>query len=793
MKNVMKKIVFIFVLLSASAVGFFVWTNPSQANSVPHIIINEIQVAGVSSNDELIELFNPTNAAIDLEGYKLSKKTKTGSSESTLVSTTKFSGTIEAHGYFLIAHTSYKDEISADLSYSSSTYYISSDNTVFLYGKDGTLLDKVGFGAVDHSNSESSPALNPDTNQSIERTDFTDTNDNAADFSINTSPSPQNKSIIEDGGEESPGDGVFPEDTANINDTAPNTSTFCAATSSNIRLNEIFPYPESGNEFVEIINTGGSCVDISGWKIMDDAGHKKEFPENSTMGPGEYFFLEGNLYLNNDSDTIYLLGKDSSAKNDALDNIQYVNAQKNFSFSFDEQTWRWTSESTPESENIFDAPADNETISDINSGSVNISAAEKIYLNEILPHPKGDEKTGEFIEIVNQENEPVDLFGWTIRDGSKTGKYIFKEHVEIDFGEYLAIYRPESKLALNNSTESVTLFNPQGEITSNVSWDKTLEGSSYNYDDANWKWSKYLTPGKENKFDSPPVVKISKIKTAYKDLYTEFSVKAKDKETKKLKYTWDFGDGKQSYLAKTSHKYLDTGKYTVTLTVGDDSQTVEKSFVLAVKKYPRPNLEIIRIVPNPIGNDSDGEIVEIRNNSGKKIELQGWKIATGSGSKMNNHLINDGISLEPNETKMITREMCKFSLNNKTGKIQLVMPDGKVTDVVEYQKEKIADDEAYVRINNEWQWITPNSPTETGDSQETSTSEDTRDEGSDEQPDGEILGATDENVPYFTPTQSGYTSEDEFIFFKFFGLLEHKPREATFCPAIQPVNTLAYF
>ena len=122
------------------------------------------------SNDEFIELFNPTNAPIDLEGYKLSKKTKTGSSESTLVSAAKFSGTIQAHGYFLIAHPGYKDKISADLPYSGSTYYISNDNTVFLYDKDGTLLDKVGFGAA--SDFERSPASNPDANQSIEKDGF---------------------------------------------------------------------------------------------------------------------------------------------------------------------------------------------------------------------------------------------------------------------------------------------------------------------------------------------------------------------------------------------------------------------------------------------------------------------------------------------------------------------------------------------------------------------------------------------------------------------------------------------
>jgi len=570
-------------------------------------------------------------------------------------------------------------------------------------------------------------------------------------------------------------------ETVSADEDTTNSPEKCTASSEDIKLNEIFPYPESGNEFVEITNTGESCVDISGWKIMDEAGHKKEFTENSTMGPGEYFFLEGNLYLNNDSDTAYLLSRDGDTKNDALDSRHFEKAQKDFSYSFNGKEWQWTSAPTPNEENIITDTNSKEDAGDSNSGK-EFFPNEKIYLNEILPNPKGEEEKEEFIEILNGESGPVDLFGWTIRDGSKTGKYVFKEHTEIGPKEYLAIYRPQFKIALNNSEDSVSLYNPKGEFASSVSFDKSIENASYSFDGKGWRWSKYLTPGKENKFDSVPSVKITKPKHTYKDLYTDFSAKAKDKETKKLSYTWDFGDGKKSYLAKTSHKYLDTGKYTVTLTVGDDSQTVEKSFVLAVKNYPRLDLEIAKIVPNPVGNDSDGEIVEIRNNSGKKIELQGWKIASGSDDKIYNHPISSEISLEPNETKTITREICKFSLNNKAGKIQLVMPDGKVTDVVEYQKEKIADDEAYVKINDEWRWVAPNTPAETGGSEETIDSEDTQDEKSEEQPDGEILGASDENIPYFAPTQSGYTSEDAFIFLKLFGLLDYKPQEIKYCP-----------
>ena len=772
-------------LIATNALGFLALENPAKATSGPHIVINEIQLSGANSNDEFIELFNPADDPIDLEGYKLSKKTKTGSSESTLISTTKFLGTIQAHGYFLVAHPNYQDAIFADLPYSGSTYYISGDNTVFLYDKDGILLDKVGFGAVDYANSESKPAINPDANQSLCRTNFIDTDDNAADFSISNSPSPQNSSFAGSNNEELSDldDGESPadiEDVGDIEDAFSDASGSCVSESPNINLNEIFPYPASGEEFVEVINTGESCVDVSGWKIMDEAGHKKEFPENSILDPGEYIFLGGNLYLNNDSDTVYLLGKDGGSKNEALDSQNFEKAQKDFSYSFGKENWQWTLTTTPGEENAITPSDSDESASDTISGEGQ-SPAENIYLNEIFPNPKKD-SNGEYIEIASGESGPADLNGWMIGDASKSGKHVFKEHIEIKPGGYLAVYRPESKIALNNSNESVYLYNPEGKVVSSVSYEKSQKNSSYNFDGKGWRWSRYLTPGEKNKFDSAPTVKINKPKNTYKDIYTKFSAKAKDKETKKLKYVWDFGDGKKSYLAKASHRYQGTGKYTVMLSVCDVSQTVEKSFVLTVKNYPLPDLEIVKIIPNPAGNDSEGETIDAKNNSGGEVNLEDWKIATGSEDKMYNHSIGAGITLAPGEIKTITRAASKFSLNNKAGKVRLLSPDENIIDEVEYSKEKIAEEEAYVKIDGEWQWITPsdNSPKKEEPSKEDSNNAENEENNSND--DGEILGAMDENQTDFAPKLTLYTSEDKFIFFKFFGLLGYQPREKNYCP-----------
>lgn len=759
--------------------------NHAKADSPSHIIINEIQVAGKNSNTEFIELFNPTDIPIDLKEYKLTKKTKTVNSESILVSTAKFSGIIQAYGYFLIAHPDYQDQISADLAYSGSTYYLSNDNTVLLYDANNTLLDKVGFGAA--SDFETISAPNPGINQSIERINFIDTDNNAADFSINTFPSPQNKSITENNDKESLDGNESLENTEGDNNNNSDASDLCTAVSLDVKLNEIFPYPEKGDEFIEVTNIGEKCADISGWKIMDEAGHKKEFPKNSIIYPGEYLILEGNLYLNNDSDTVYLLGKNGDLKTDALDSRSFKKAQKNSSFIFDTENWLWTSTPTPGQKNVITAPDSDKTNSgnrNNNDATENISSSEGIYLNEIFPNPKKNLEE-EYIEIANGESGPIDLYGWQLKDISKNRGYKFKEHIIIEPGEYLAIYKSQSKISLNNSNESVYLYNPEGNIVSSASYEQSQKDASYNFNGESWCWSKYLTPGEKNKFDSKPSVKIKKIKHAYKNIYTKFFAKAKDKETKKLKYIWDFGDGKKSYLAKTSHKYLDIGKYTVTLSVSDDSQTIEKSFTLTVKNYPQPDLEIIKIVPNPVGNDSNSETIDLKNNSGKKINLDGWKIATGSVEKLYNHPISNGIILNPGETKVITREMSRFILNNKSGKVQLVSPDEKTADEVEYEKEKITEDEAYIKINGKWQWIKSEIKNEN-----TSNNETKKEENAEKDNSGKILGAADENisVPVRYPR---FFFEDAYTFFSQI-ISSQSPTESNCRSVNNPLLSFAY-
>lgn len=189
-------------LLLILLVGFVFLNRSKNASAAPanHIVISEIQVAGVTADDEFVELYNPTNQSVDLSGWRLKRESSSASSSSNLVSS--MSGTIPSHGYFLIAFpVSYTGSVTPDLTYSATSSAIAPNNTVLLYSNAGTsLVDKVGMGTA--SDKETADAVEPPTSGSIQRKiDDTgghglDTDNNSLDFEVIEVSTPRNSSVI---------------------------------------------------------------------------------------------------------------------------------------------------------------------------------------------------------------------------------------------------------------------------------------------------------------------------------------------------------------------------------------------------------------------------------------------------------------------------------------------------------------------------------------------------------------------------------------------------------------------
>lgn len=175
-------------------------SEPTQQAEPIKVLISEIQ-AGTTQNgteDEFIELYNPTNQAIDMSDWSLIKKTSSGSSYN-LVSSAKFSGSIASKGFFLVAHTNYKGVKPIDLIYSANSNNISyKDNSVALYDGNDVVIDEVLWSEIPKDKSlERKVLINgvcvSARNENELKGNGCDT-DNASDFELREMPNPQNTS-----------------------------------------------------------------------------------------------------------------------------------------------------------------------------------------------------------------------------------------------------------------------------------------------------------------------------------------------------------------------------------------------------------------------------------------------------------------------------------------------------------------------------------------------------------------------------------------------------------------------
>ena len=198
--------VFLFLLigLGASLAG-----NQAAAGLADHAVINEVSIDSLvgagGTEDDWIELYNPTAAAIDLSGWSLQKAAATGGVSSKVA----LSKTIAANDYFLVVRnnsaTSQSLKDAADLLVSSS-FSLADDNTIILANDnnnitgsdDPNIVDYVGYGAAAlYEGSAAAPAISE--TKSIARIPAgEDANQNSVDWQTQDNPSPTN-STADDG------------------------------------------------------------------------------------------------------------------------------------------------------------------------------------------------------------------------------------------------------------------------------------------------------------------------------------------------------------------------------------------------------------------------------------------------------------------------------------------------------------------------------------------------------------------------------------------------------------------
>lgn len=153
--------------------------------------------------------------------------------------------------------------------------------------------------------------------------------------------------------------------------------------------------------------------------------------------------------------------------------------------------------------NLFDDEADSTVYSFTIPAPVYSDA---VMINEILPNPFGDQTSGEWIELYNNSEQNVNLYGWGLEDlEGSIHRYTINYDLNIEPFGYIVIYRSESGITLNDDVDGVSLFWPDGTLLytsaefskaqDDVAWARAPDGA--------WAWTTNPTPGEENDILAP--------------------------------------------------------------------------------------------------------------------------------------------------------------------------------------------------------------------------------------------------------------------------------------------------
>jgi hypothetical protein len=271
----MRKFLFIFIVF----VSFF----PIFAIAdTDHLVISQIQITGGAghTNEDFIEIYNPTSQSIDLNGMRLVKRSKTGTAD-TLIKSWTDSTLISAHGFYLWANSTFTSI--ATVPDITTTGTLADDNGIALRqgpNDSGTIIDSVAWGAAANAFVEGSVfAANPGAGQSLERSpggsdgNAIDINNNSADFFSGTSHprnllSPVVPAIVIPPPADPVPDPTSPNPPIPPPASPSSSGSSQPAYSSAVKISEFLPNPEgadSGEEWVELSHRKVSISPAGNW------------------------------------------------------------------------------------------------------------------------------------------------------------------------------------------------------------------------------------------------------------------------------------------------------------------------------------------------------------------------------------------------------------------------------------------------------------------------------------------------------------------------------------------------
>jgi len=137
-----------------------------------------------------------------------------------------------------------------------------------------------------------------------------------------------------------------------------------------------------------------------------------------------------------------------------------------------------------------------------------------------------------------------------------------------------------------------------------------------------------------------------------------------------------------------------------------EDEKVIKTKTPTITTYPT-GIVINEILPSPEGPDNLEEWIELKNINDKEIDLFEWKIQDTIGS-VTTYTFSQRTKIEPKGFLVLSRPTTKITLNNDGDGLNLIQPDGKIIDRVDFEKASLA--QSYNQTESGWFWSSTLTP-----------------------------------------------------------------------------------
>ncbi|AKM84915.1 TPA: hypothetical protein DHW58_00360 [Patescibacteria group bacterium] len=276
-----------------------------------------------------------------------------------------------------------------------------------------------------------------------------------------------------------------------------------------------------------------------------------------------------------------------------------------------------------------------------------------VRINEIYPHPNTT-SNDEFIELYNLGDKAVNLTGWILDDVTTGGSSPYTlDNINIGAKSFLVLYKPQSKLTLNDNGDSVYLIRPDNFVLDQVDYTSAEQGQTLSRFAIGWKWTATPTPNGANVLTGPED---------------------------------------------------DTPPSEPPLEPDDEP---------SAPQHQPGELLITELLPNPSGGE---EFIELHNPGKTAVDLTDWELKDAAGKKytigdFDVTIQAVSLAVQPGQYIVVTQGMSGLALNNSGGEtVNLLDPNGVIIASVSYP-DKAPAGAAYALVDDSlWTWVSSPTP-----------------------------------------------------------------------------------